>query len=85
MPALPQGVKDRESYAALRKRFGADEEEEVEDSQSFTVLQSVTQQRAKGANVKFKDEFDFMTEGLTDDQPMGVRRARWVYATPRGS
>ena len=76
LPALPKAVKDRESYATLRKRFGADDDEELEESQRTNELKSVTQQRAKGENSRFQDEFSFLTEGLTDDQPIGVRRSR---------
>lgn len=76
LPGLPKAVKDRESYAAMRQRFGADEEEELEESQGVTELKTVTQQRARGESSRFQDEFNFLTEGLTDDQPMGVRRSR---------
>jgi len=76
LPALPLAVKDRESYAALRKRFGADDDEELEFSQGVNDLKSVTQQRAKGVNVRFQDEFSFLTEGLSEDEPIGVRRSR---------
>lgn len=72
MPGLGGLVKDRESYSALRKKFGADEEEEYE---ALTDLRTVNQQRARGESTRFEDKFQYMVDGLGPSEPLGVRRS----------
>ena len=73
MPA--RRAVERETYSALREKWGVDEEEELGEELG-TQLKSVTQLRAKGENARFVDELEYLLEGLASGMAVGVRRAR---------
>ncbi|KAK4696442.1 hypothetical protein P7C70_g8379, partial [Phenoliferia sp. Uapishka_3] len=79
LPALPSKASERETYSALRAKWGVDEEEELTEEVAGTQLKSITQMRAKGENSRFVDEFEYLLEGLEPKMAIGVRRARYAF------
>jgi hypothetical protein len=79
LPALPRPA-ERDTYSSLRRRWGADSDEEMDESQKDITsdLKSITQLRARGENTRFVDEFNYLVEGLGKGMAVGVRRARYV-------
>ncbi|KAL8279525.1 hypothetical protein RQP46_008087 [Phenoliferia psychrophenolica] len=76
LPPVPPKVKERETYSALREKWGVDEEEELdEEVAEANQIKSVTQLRAKGENSRFVDELEYLLEGLVKGMALGVRRA----------
>lgn len=77
---LPRRPAERETYSALRRRWGAESDDETDESKlspaEASELKSFTQLRARGENTRFIDEFNYLVEGLGKGMAIGVRRAR---------
>ncbi|KAI5478884.1 hypothetical protein MNV49_004518 [Pseudohyphozyma bogoriensis] len=69
-----QRERERERYDTLRSKWGIDVEEEEGLESSEHELKSIIQLREKGGEKKFRDEFDWLVDGLSDGGSVGVRR-----------
>lgn len=80
----PAPLRERETYAVLRRRWGVDlddDSSEINEGLEASDLKSITQLRARGENARFVDEFNYLVEGLEPGMGLGVRRARYVSAS----
>lgn len=88
VPTLPpRRIVERDTYSSLRTKWGAESDDELDDSQQSSSqkngavdghsdLKSITQLRARGENTRFVDEFNYLVEGLGSKMAIGIRRAR---------
>ena len=83
LPKLPV-LKERETYASFRAKWGLDQEEaDEQDNEAASELRSLSQLRSKGESDRFLDDFNYLVEGLDLEMPLSVRRSTAIEVLRR--